>query len=328
MKTIHISSQTIVRAILIPALIAFVWLNRDVIFSLFIAFILMGALRPAVDHLHTVRRLKRPLAAVLVYAVFIAGLAIIVGVITPPIVSETLLFIERLPGIVESIDPNVSQLIGLDNLGSIIPSVSNQVFSIVGNIFSNTLFLVTTLVFGFYFLSNDNLLHDLLGKFLSKEKISEIQTVLRVAENRMASWFWGELALMVTVGVLSYIGFTIIGVKYALPLAVLAGLLEALPNIGPVVAAIPAVLIGFTQTSVIGFATLTWTIIVQQLENNVLVPYIMKKAVGINPITTMLCILLGVRLGGAIGVLLAVPTYLIFETVYAHFSQKTKEGRE
>jgi predicted PurR-regulated permease PerM len=322
MRTINISSQTIIRAIVIPAIIAFVWFNRDIIFSLFIAFILMAALRPIVDFLHKRKHLTRPLAAFIVYAAFIVVFIVLLSVITPPILAETIQFIERLPQLFAQIDPDLAQILGLNDLTSVVPGISNQLLSLVGNIFTNTLFVVTTFVFGFYFLANENILHDLFGKFVSHEQLDEVQKTLRQAENRMASWFWGELILMITVGVLSYIGFSIIGIKYALPLAVLAGLLEAVPNIGPIVAAIPAVLIGSTQAGVVGFAVLAWTIIVQQLENNVLVPYIMRKAVGINPITTMLCIIVGVRLGGAIGVLLAVPFYLILETVITRYKER------
>ena len=102
---------------------------------------------------------------------------------------------------------------------------------------------------------------------------------------------------MFAVGLLSYIGFSWIGIKYAFPLAVLAGIFEALPSIGPTMVAAVAILIGFGQSPVVGFAALAVSFIVQQLENYFLVPYIMKKAVGLNPIISMLSFILGIRFG-------------------------------
>jgi predicted PurR-regulated permease PerM len=102
----------------------------------------------------------------------------------------------------------------------------------------------------------------------------------------MSSWFWGELTLMFVVGIMNYVGFTIIGLKYALPLAVLAGILEVVPNIGPTLAAVPAFLVGASHSYFLGASSLAVSFIVQQLENNLIVPFIMKKAVGTPPGTT------------------------------------------
>ena len=120
---------------------------------------------------------------------------------------------------------------------------------------------------------------------------------------------------MTVVGTLTYVGLLLVGVRYALPLAVLAGLLEVVPNIGPVISAIPAIIIGFSQNYFTGFSATALYIIVQQLENNLIVPIIMKKAVGLNPILTLIALLLGGRIGGILGVLLAIPILLFVETI-------------
>jgi predicted PurR-regulated permease PerM len=315
MRTINVSTKTILKVFLIPLCAYLLWTNLDVLFSIFIAFIIMSALRPAVNYLHHEKRLKRPLATAIVYLVFVFGLSVVMGTIIPPIIKETTLFIENLPTTLAHMNPDILRTIRLQEISQYVPDVPKQLFSIISNILSNTIFVVTTSVFGFYFLSDEFLIRNLIENYIKPETMTKIESALLRTESRLAAWFWGELTLMLVVGMASYIGFTLIGLKYALPLAVLAGLLEAVPNIGPTVAAIPATLIGFSVSPFFGFAALIWSIVVQQLEGNFLVPYVMKKAVGIRPIITMLCIFFGLRLGGPLGVLLAVPAYLCFQTL-------------
>lgn len=324
MKSIDISFKTIFKVILTPTILYFVWVNRDVAFSLFLAFILMSALRPFVIYLSTKKGLKRPLASALVFFVAVTLFVVVLGTIIPPLIMETILFIERLPETLQSLDPAVLKYIRLQEIAQYVPDFANQAVNIVGNIFSNTLFVVTTLFFGYYFLANEHTIDEKLlkgtaSRHFSQERIREWLRVVHVAQGRLAAWFWGELALMTVVGVTSYIAFSIVGLKFALPLAVLAGILEAIPNIGPTISAIPAILIGFGQSPITGFAALASSFIVQQLENNIFVPYIMKKAVGLNPIITMISVLLGLRVAGPLGALLAIPTYVLVESIYSEY---------
>jgi len=217
-----------------------------------------------------------------------------------------------------------------DNWTNYIPNVTNNIFGVVSAVFSNTLFIMTTLFFGLYFLLEENLASRFFHHYFSRETADRIVSTFYTAEKRMSSWFWGELTLMMVVGAMTYVGLTLIGVKYALPLAILAGLLEVVPNIGPIISAVPAIIIGFSQSVFAGFSSLALYIVVQQLENNLIVPVIMKRAVGINPILTLLALLIGGRIGGVLGILLAVPLFLFVETIIheyirPHYLSSSKE---
>jgi predicted PurR-regulated permease PerM len=131
----------------------------------------------------------------------------------------------------------------------------------------------------------------------------------------MSSWFWGEVILMIVVGTLTYVGLNIIGMKYTLALSVLAGLLEVIPSLGPITSSIPAILIGLSYSPVIGLYCVVLYIVVQQLENNLIVPIIMKKVTGLHPIITLIAMVIGGKLAGVMGVLLAVPTTMFIETI-------------
>lgn len=129
---------------------------------------------------------------------------------------------------------------------------------------------------------------------------------------------------MTVIGLLVYVGLSILGIKFALSLAVLAGLLEIVPIIGPIIATVPAFLVASSVSLWMGGITIIMYIIVQQLENNVIVPYIMNKAVGIHPITTLVALSIGGKLGGIIGAVLAVPVALLIETIIVEVVSERK----
>ena len=127
---------------------------------------------------------------------------------------------------------------------------------------------------------------------------------------------------MVVVGTLTFIGLNLIGIKHSLPLAVLAGLLEVVPNLGPITSMVPALLTATTQSYFLILPTVALYFIVQQLENHLIVPLVMRKAVGLHPIITLIALIVGGKVGGVLGVLLAVPTALFIETIIIGVLQK------
>ena len=121
--------------------------------------------------------------------------------------------------------------------------------------------------------------------------------------------------LGVIVGVMVYIPLKIIGVEYALVLAILSGVTELIPFIGPWIGAVPGVLIAFTQAPILGLAAAIVYLLVQQLENNIIVPKVMSKAVGLSPLLVIIALLIGAKVAGILGALLAVPVALIISEV-------------
>ncbi len=321
---VEISFKTIVLTTVFLLSLYFFWLVRDLIYSLFIAFILMSALRPPVMYL-VGRKVPRLLAALLIFLSVVLIFVLLVSLIIPPIISETANLIISLPTIVRNLNPTLYTYLNLNSITQYIPDATSQIFKVATSAFSNLLFLVTTIFFSFYFLIQEDIIKRFLLKFFPEDRAHRINETIRRAEGRMSSWFWGEIQLMTVVGCLSFIGFNLVGLKYALPLAVLAGLLEVVPNLGPIFAAVPAALIGFSQSYVMGLAAIAVSIVVQQLENNLIVPIIMRNAVGLNPIVTLIALIVGQRVGGGVlGVLLAIPSFLFLETLFSEFFKNKK----
>jgi len=120
---------------------------------------------------------------------------------------------------------------------------------------------------------------------------------------------------MTCIGVLTYVGLLLLHVDFALPLAIIAGLLEIVPMIGPWLSAIPAVLVGLSISPIMALYVIILFVVVQQIESNLFVPMVMKRSVGLSPLITILALLIGGRLGGIGGALLAVPSVLVLQVI-------------
>ncbi|NCO88558.1 hypothetical protein AUK04_02020 [Candidatus Roizmanbacteria bacterium CG2_30_33_16] len=321
MQKIEISAKTIIFTVLFILLLQFLVVIKDLIFALFIAFIVASALRPFVIWL-TERKIPRTVSLIIVYLLFVGALGSTVALIIPPLINELFLLAKTLPSIVRKLVPNNLGFININSIVQYVPNLTNQFITVVQGAFSNIVFLMSILFFSFYFLIEENTIKKILIKFFDENQSQKVNDIFGGAEKKLNSWFWGELVLMTVVGVLTFIGLSLIGLKYVIPLALLAGLLEVVPNLGPTIAAIPAVLIGFSQSYFLGIAALAVSFIVQQLENNVIVPVVMKKAVGVSPAITLIALIIGGKLTGVMGVLLAIPTMLFLEVVIMEMIRK------
>jgi len=323
-QKIEISAKTIVFTVLFILSLGLLWQIRELIFSLFIAFIISGALKPAVNFLERIK-FPRIVASLIIYFLFISSLYGMFSLIIPPLLSEMVFLFKNLPTITKSILPQSNLVINFDFLTQNIPSIANQTLTFIKSIFSNAIFVTSTLFFGFYFLLEKNLEVKLLGHFFDEIEIGKIELVSTRAQKRMSSWFWGEVVLMIVVGTMTYIGLSIIGMKYVLALAVLAGLLEVIPSLGPITSSIPAILIGLSYSPVLGLYCAILYLVVQQLENNLIVPVVMKRATGLHPIVTLIAMVIGGKLAGIMGILLAVPSTIFIETILIESQKVTKK---
>lgn len=320
-KRIEISTKTIAFIALFGLSLMVLWRIKTILLTLFICLIFMLALNPTVSRLEKLK-IPRPLAIFLIYLILIAVIAGAVAGIIPVLIEQTSGLVATLPGAISnfrffgmSATDIYSQLRILDNLPSQIAQITISIFS---NIFS----LFVVLVITFYLLMERRHLYRQEFSFLSDSQKRKVLIIVELLEKRLGSWVTAELILMSTIGLLAGVGYYLIGLKYVLPLAIIAGLLEAVPNIGPTVSTALAVIIGFTVSPLTALFALGWGIIIQFLENNLIVPNIMRQSIGINPLVTILAISTGAEIGGIIGAVLAVPIYICAEVIIKVLSDK------
>jgi len=318
-RKIEISHKTIIFTILFLISLWFLYFIRDIILIFFISLLVMTILNPSVSKLSKFR-IPRGLAVVIVYALLIGVLAGVIAGVLPPLVEQTTNFAVGLPKYLSNI--GVSSVISeqiIREVVSRVGSLPEQILKIGFSLVSNIISVLTVLIFAFYLLIARNKLDDQIVTIFGDQKRELVSEVLNSLENRLGGWARGEMSLMVLVGILNFIGFTILGIPYALPLALLAGLFEIVPNIGPILAAIPAVIIGFGISPVIGLATIALAFFVQQVENYVFVPKVMEESVGVSPVVTLLALAIGFRLAGVIGILISVPVFLCAQVILTYY---------
>lgn len=310
-RKIDISHKTI---IFITAFLLGLWilyLIVDILLLLFVAFIFMSTLAPIVDKLESIR-VPRVLAVALV---FVLALTIFLGLATigvRPLVSQTANLSQRLADTVGTLTQ--FNLIDQSLLNEQLTNISRQVINFTFHAFENLIALLSLFVITFYLLLDRHKFEDHVSSLFVNRKDKINKLIIRI-EDKLGAWLRGQLLLSLAVGVTVYISLTILGIEFALPLAILAGLLEVVPVIGPIIAAIPAVLLALTISPVTGALVAGVYLAIQQLENQILVPQIMRKAVGLNPLLVIISITIGGRLLGIGGALLAVPIAVVMQLI-------------
>lgn len=292
----------------------------QIVLSLFFAVIIMSAIKPVVFWMERRLRFPRVLAILLVYAVLLLFIALTITVVIPPLLQELPNFLQtlnlpQLPGDLVELKTTLSEL------SVYLPQISTSfqtVLSALGTAFNGILTTVTVLVMASYMLLDRERLHLKMKWFTHDQHYLDLgKRLIDQVEVQIGGWVRGQLSLMFIIGIVTYIGLVLLGIPYALPLALAAGLLEVIPNVGPLMASIPAVFVALTVggPALMAF-TIFFYILVQQFENNLIVPKLMKDNVDVNPLTTIVLILSGFKLGNVVGALLAVPIYIFVRSVY------------
>ena len=311
--TIDISYKTILAVLF--SFLAFQFISNiiSVIILLFTAILVVIAVNPLVNLLSK-RNLPRPAASLLVLFVILTTLSLLIAMVITPLLSQTQVFLQRLPGLTEEILPFK---LDFQSLSPQLFSFRDQFFKLAASTFSGVLSILTVVVISFYLLQEWPNLKSYL-KYLFGSRGELYHHIVLQLESKLGSWVRGELLLMLIVGGLTYVGLGLLGLPYLLALSVIAGLLELVPNIGPTIAAVPAIIVGFSVSYSHGLAALIVAIIVQQLENHLIVPKVMQKATGLNPIITLIALMIGFQLGGPLLAVLALPVFITIEVFVSH----------
>lgn len=196
----------------------------------------------------------------------------------------------------------------VNGLKGITSNVSDGFVKIVSTIFGGLLSFILIIVLSFYLLVQEDGVAKFLGLITPVKHEKYVIDLWKRSQIKIGQWMQGQLLLGILVGVLVYLGLVVLGVKNALLLAVLTAVLEIIPVFGPVLSAIPAILTGFVDGGLTLALLVTGLyIIVQQFENHLIYPLVVRKVVGISPIIVILSLLIGAKLAGFLGIVLSVP---------------------
>lgn len=333
---IEISSGTIFRIILIVIGFWILYLIIDLLVMLFAAVVVASAIRPVADLLQRYR-VPRAGSVLLVYALVLLLFSSIVTLMIPPLKEQTVQLAHALPQLFDRLgaagiitftgdgDVLASLQRALVGAGDNLANVGASIFHRTRTLFSGAFTVLFVFVIALYLVVDRDALKKPFRLAVPAEHLAYTEQVIDRAQRNIGRWVVAQLSLAVIIGVTVFVGLWLMGVNYSLVLGLLAGAFEVVPVIGPIAAAVPAVLIGFSQSWLLGLGVLIFYVLVQQAENNFLIPIVMRKATGLNPLITILAVLLGARLGGIVGVILAVPAAVVLSTFFTDMVGRTAD---
>ena len=330
----------------IGLVVLFGWLFyeiRDILLIIISAVIFSIALSPGKRFLARFR-VPEPVAVMVLYIFVFLIFSFLVYSLVPILIQQYQLFLENLPKIVEIFrtitagtifeglfsDQSIGGLIDANQFSqttqSLITITGSSIFSVFGGLVNVMLFLLLTFLFAVNPRSLDNFLF-----VVTAPKYREyVQDLWHRTQAKLGRWFQGQVVLVAIIGALTYLPLVILGIPNALFLAFFAGMMELVPIFGPVLGAIPAVLMALTTgdiTAVIGVIIVF--VIIQLIENNLIYPLVVSKVVGISSVLIILSIVIGVSIAGFVGALIAVPLAGIIQEFFSDVkSGKFREMRE
>lgn len=269
------------------------------------------ALSPLVARLD--RRLPRLAAIVVIYGALALLLGVLGWLVVPPLADQLETAAERLPSLIaegEQLVNRLGQLLDPDLLGMLSSSLGQtggRLVQLPVSVATSLVDIFLVLFISIYWLIAVPALHRFTLSLFPRARRRGVARVLRRMGQAMGGYVRGSAINAVIVGVLIYAGLLIIGVDYALALALQAGLLEIITVIGPIVASVPILLVALLQSPTTALITLIFLVVMQQIENHILVPNIMRTQTDVPPLLVVLALFAGATAGGLLGALVAIP---------------------
>lgn len=313
--TVNISTVTILKVLLVVALVWFLIAIREIVLIFLIAVIVSSAIDPLADFLYR-KKIPRALSVLLIYVVAI-GIIALTGVLLAPAIGSQFKLISQSDVVsdftskIGLFKQNLNQFgigktisDGFKNFGS---NLSSTLFQTTKGVFTGVVSIITVFVMSFYLTAEENGMKNFIKHLTPYKHQAYVMRLTNQIQKKIGYWVLGQLILSAVLFGLVFLGLTLLKVKFALVLALIAGILEIIPYIGPFVAGIITLFFVFLQSPALALAALILYVVIQQLESHILVPIIMSKSVGLNPILIILGILIGGTLGGVVGALVAIP---------------------
>ncbi|PIP65906.1 hypothetical protein COW94_04485 [Candidatus Peregrinibacteria bacterium CG22_combo_CG10-13_8_21_14_all_44_10] len=348
---VHLSIASVAKSALVILLIYLLmqvaYEIRSIILIVFVSLLLYAAIDPAVNKLQS-RKVPRAISVLGIYAVLLFLVGFFISNLIPIVADqllelakkaghlitnitngdslETLPFADKIIPYLQSSLEAVDQQTFINNLQGTLEKLGEQLQNIAGNtfvalkmIFNGVFNAILVLIITFFLVVDAGSVDKFLKSVFPSKYSAYIVEKSEKIKDKIGHWIRGMMMLMISMFTLYLIGFSLLGLDFAITLAMMGGIAELFPVIGPILAGIPAGLIAFNESPWLVLWVIGIVIMAQQLEGNVLIPLIMKKAVGLKPVIIIISVLIGYQMLGILGIILAVPvatTASLFVTDY------------
>lgn len=338
--SITITTGTIIKTLAVLGIVFFLYLTRDIMMSVLFSLVIASGVDPAATWFQK-RKIPRVLAVIIVYLITFSFLGGMFYLIIPNTFTELTSFSNNLPaylekpfeaGTVDKIFGNLPSFVR-DALGAFLSNVSDYIssfsvgfFGIASAAVGGAMSLVLIIVLSFYLSMQEKGVENFLKIIIPARNENYAIGLWQRWKKKIGLWLQGQILLGFIVGVLVYIGLTLLQVEYALTFALLAALLELIPIFGPILSAIPPVLVALTQSPTLALEVGILYIIIQQFENHLIYPLVVRKIVGVPSIMVILALVIGLEIGGFFGMLLAIPLAVVVIEILEDLNYRKKQA--
>ncbi len=329
-KILDISWNTLIKIVVVGLVMYVLYLIRNILVWFVFALIISILFNPLIDILQK-KRIPRILAAVLVYLLLFIILGLIIYLITPLFISEVKQFSQFLGQYFEKISPPLRGLgiIAFQNLetfintiGANLEKMASNIFSAFGAIFGGILSSLFILSIAIFISLEEKLIERGLRLIFPVKYESYVFSLWEKLQKKIGGWFLVKILGCIFVGVLSFIAFLVFSTKYPLSLAIISGILNFIPIIGPVVTGVLLFVVVALDSFTRAIFVLIAFIIIQQIESNIFTPILTKKFIGLSPVLVLLALTIGGKLWGIMGAILAIPLFgILFEFIKEFFEK-------
>lgn len=321
---ISLSVSTIIKFCLVLLGFYILYILKDLVLVVLMSVVVASAVEPMTKWFLR-RKVPRLLGVITVYLTIAIILGFSVFYLLLPLLSESSSVIKNLPSYFSGFDsgldstvsnqPIVSSLknsinlkeIG-DTINAFIDSLNLGAFNTVVSVFGGFLSFILMIVLSFYLSVDENGVAKFLKIVTPLKHEKYILNLWQRAQYKIGLWMQGQLVLALIIGMLVFLGLTLLGVKNALLLAFLAAVFEIIPLFGPILASIPAIMLSFVSGGIsLAFLVIGLYLIIHQFENNLIYPLVVKKVIGVSPIVSIVALVAGWELFGFLGLILSVP---------------------
>lgn len=326
-KGIIISWSSLWRIFAFLVLATLLFIARDILVALFLAIVISSALDPVVSWLEK-RKIPRILGTLAIYILSIFFIALIAYAVVPIALSEFNVLLNGLgrysgnlfefidtSGLIDSLNQS------LGKITNVLLSGSTSLLEIGSKVFGSVAAVLSVFVLSFYLTVGKDGVERFLVAVLPSVYETKILDLYGRIRKKIGRWLAGQVVLSVAVGLITFLGLWLIGVKYSLLLGIIAGIFELVPYVGPIFSGSLAVLVGLTNSVSVAFYVLILFIIIQQLENHVLVPAVTNLTTDLEPVVILVAILIGAQVFGFVGLVLAVPAAVLLQELISDWSQ-------
>ncbi len=315
-----------------------------IIIPLLIAGFFYYLLRPLVDYMER-HKIKRALSVLIIYvviALILAGFSVLVW---PSLREQLMNFVENAPALVTSLSDQLNALEKSNFVSRYLPDDSN-LFSRLSDVLSQGITQVTDYVSGlfsvvsnlviilatfpimlYYMLKEGSKFGTNLTLLLPRHYRKDGEETVHEIDEALSNYIVGRVIVNVALGILMYIGFLILGLPYALLLTVVSIILNFIPYVGALLAAIPVVIVAFIESPSMAIWSLVIIVIAQQIQDNLISPYVYGKQLDIHPLTTVILLLVGADLGNILGMIIVIPLYMILKIIVRKIHYRIVEDK-